>query len=124
LVECYASDKHVVTKIQCLLKQGELKEALTFARLQAEKTYFSTSSIVLEWFGRTLLYIGKENEGRSVLKRALDLTETQESIKDVIRNIRKAKEIKDEASSLFKSGSLQRAIEKFRECLSLDEYNV
>ena len=32
--------------------------------------------------------------------------------------------MKDEASKMFKEGKLQPAIDKFRECLAIDENNV
>ena len=124
LFESYASETHVIQKLQCLLKQGELKQALDFAKLQAEKPYFSANARVLEWYGRLLTYSGKESEGRIVLRKALDLEPENNELKQVIRNIRKSKELKDEASKMFKEAKLQPAIDKFRECLAIDENNV
>ena len=47
-----------------------------------------------------------------------------EETKQAIRNIRKSSELKDEATSLFKKGEMNAAIEKFKEGLAIDEYNI
>ena len=42
----------------------------------------------------------------------------------VLRNMKKSAEMKEEASRLFKAGKLQESIEKFSQCISLDEFNI
>ena len=47
-----------------------------------------------------------------------------EEIKTAIRNMKKASDLKDDASKVFKRGEMQSAIDKFNECLAIDEYNI
>jgi len=41
-----------------------------------------------------------------------------------LRNIKKSSEMKEEASRLFKAGKIQESIQRFTECISLDEFNI
>ena len=63
-------------------------------------------------------------EWRLALKRALDLSDDQDRLKTLIRDIKRAKDLKEEATAKFKSGQLQPAIDGFRECLAIEEYNT
>ena len=45
-------------------------------------------------------------------------------IKRAFRNIKKSHDLKEEASALFKKGAVQAAIDKFQDCLEIDELNI
>ena len=45
-------------------------------------------------------------------------------MKVALRNIKKSSEMKEESSKLFKAGKIQESINKFSECLSIDEFNI
>lgn len=47
----------------------------------------------------------------------------KEEVKKLIRNIRKAADLKTDATALFTALKFQPAIEKFTQCLALDELN-
>jgi tetratricopeptide (TPR) repeat protein len=41
-----------------------------------------------------------------------------------VKNIKKATDMKAEASAMFKNNNIVAAIQKFRECLQIDPYNI
>jgi hypothetical protein len=52
------------------------------------------------------------------LKHGLSLDPDHIESKKTIKNIRKSKLMKEEASALFKKGKIKEALEKFKECLT------
>jgi hypothetical protein len=80
------------------LKASQLEEALNFCKRTVEQSCFQQSPLLLTWYGKVLAYSGNEAQGRTVLKRALDIDSENEEIKKCIRNIRKSSDCKEEAS--------------------------
>lgn len=58
------------------------------------------------------------------MRKALELEPDNEEIKASIRNIRRANELKEEATKLFKAANYQEAVQTFEKCLKIDEYNA
>jgi tetratricopeptide (TPR) repeat protein len=79
---------------------------------------------VIGWRGKLLVYNGDDVEGRKLLMQAIQLDPDNSELKLALKNIRKQNDLKDEASELFKSGKTQEAIEKFKECLTIDPLNI
>jgi len=44
--------------------------------------------------------------------------------KRAIKNIKRSNELKEEASSLFKKGDVNAALDKFNDCVEIDEFNI
>lgn len=58
------------------------------------------------------------------MRAAIEQDPDNEMIKKAIRSIKKANDMKEEASNLFKKGEVQAAIDKFQDCLEIDELNI
>ncbi len=56
--------------------------------------------------------------------QALEMDPDNEDIKKAIKNIKRSHDLKEEASKLFKDGKIQPSIDKFNECLEIDEMNI
>jgi tetratricopeptide (TPR) repeat protein len=70
------------------------------------------------------VYNGEENEGKSVLQKALNLEPDNHDLVRAIKNIKIQTDLKNKASELFKNNKIQDAIEKFKECLNIDPLNI
>lgn len=88
----------MILKLQVLLKDSQLKEASAFAKQSVDHLKDSNQTTLKIWYARVLGYQGNESQARSILKAFPDNQEARE----VLRNLRKFSELKDEASSLFK----------------------
>jgi len=78
----------------------------------------------LGWRGKLLIYNGDDVEGKKILMHALQLDPDNNELKIAVKNIKKQNDLKDEASELFKKGKIQDAIDKFKECLTIDPLNI
>jgi tetratricopeptide (TPR) repeat protein len=87
-------------------------------------SHLSKSPVIIAWRGRLLCYNGDEVEGKKVLQQALNLDPDNIMIKNSIKNIKKSSDLKDEATNLFKENKLEQAIQKFKECLEIDDLNI
>lgn len=52
LIECHASMGHVILKFQCMIKEGQVKEALAYAQGLLRERQFTDSATLLLWVGR------------------------------------------------------------------------
>jgi tetratricopeptide (TPR) repeat protein len=74
--------------------------------------------------GRIIFYNGNEVLARKQLTNALELDPDSAEIRKAIKNIKLSTELKEKASEFFKKQEFSAAIDKFAECLELDELNV
>ena len=70
-----------------------------------------------------MVYQGSEGKGRELLNQALNKDPDNIMIVKSIKNIKRANDAKEEGTNLFKKGDLQAAIDKFHDCLEIDELN-
>jgi tetratricopeptide (TPR) repeat protein len=54
----------------------------------------------------------------------LALDPDNQDLKQAIKNIRLQNDLKDQATELFKANKIKEAIEKFQQCLTIDELNI
>lgn len=73
LSECTSSIKHILLKIECLLKIPNIDEALQFTEQLMKNPQFSKNPVIVGWRGRVLVYSGNEAQGIKFLKEALQL---------------------------------------------------
>lgn len=89
-----------------------------------ESDTFANNPRILCWRGKVIYYNGGEILGKKHFQQALnfdpDLLECQKCIK----LMKKSNLMKEEAAAVFKEGKLEEAIEKFEECLTLDDLNA
>lgn len=78
----------------------------------------------MAWRGRIIYYHGNDVQAKKQLMAALEQDPDNEMIKRSIRNMKKSNDLKEEASALFKKGEVQAAIDKFNDCLEIDELNI
>ncbi len=74
-------------------------------------------------YGRIIFYNGNEALALKQLKKVLELDPESQYAKQVIKNIKSSGEMKERATELFKKGEIQAALDKFMECIELDELN-
>lgn len=74
--------------------------------------------------GRIIFYNGNDVLARKQLQSALELDPDSDVIKKAIKNIKLSTELKEKASKLFKDKEFAAAIDKFGECLELDDLNI
>jgi predicted Zn-dependent protease len=68
---CPASVNHSVLKIECLLKNSQLTDALAFTEKLVSSSHFNNNPVILGWRGRVLIYTGSETLGKKILQEAL-----------------------------------------------------
>ena len=74
--------------------------------------------------GRITFYNGNEVLAKKKLHAYLETDPECEAVKKALKIIRLSTELKERASELFKKNEIQAAIDKFGECLEIDEVNV
>ena len=124
IAECPASIKHIVLKIECLLKVPNIDEALSYTESLMRNPQYTSNPSIVGWRGRALIYSGNEAQGQKFLKESLRLDPDNQEVKQALKNVKFMSEKKDEASKLFKDGKYKEAIAKFNECVAIDELNV
>lgn len=124
LGECPGSERHALQKLEFLARSAKLQEATTFCNQIAGWNCFKQSGAIQAMSGRITFYNGNEVLAKKKLQAALESDPDNESIKKALRNIKLATELKEKASELFKKNEIQAAIDKFGECLDVDEVNV
>ena len=72
LYECTASEKHVLLKIQALLKSSKTSEALSYAKSLLDVPLFNQNPTILSWVARCLAYTNQEAQARTLVRQALD----------------------------------------------------
>lgn len=58
------------------------------------------------------------------MQEALALDPDNVDLKKSIRNIKRAHDLKEEGTKFFKENNLDKAVEKFKECLDVDPMNI
>jgi len=106
------------------VRSAKLAEAQTISQQVCGYPCFRQSVAVQAMRGRIIFYSGNEALARKQLQNALELDPDDQGIRRALKNMKLSTELKDKASELFKKQEFQAAIDKFGECLELDDLNV
>ena len=124
LFECVASQEHVIKKIEYQLRSSKVAEAVAYSLQVSTTPHFKHAVNIQAWRGRVLFYSGNEPLAIKHLKAALELDPDNAMIQKSLKHIKASTVLKEKATELFKKGDIQAAIDKFGECIELDELNV
>ena len=118
---CPDSVKFVGLKIQALIGQNKVAEAVEFSsKLQSQ---FIDAPEYLFWRGKVLMYNGNMDMGKKYVREALNKDPDNVSYQKAWRNLAKMDKVKKEGTDAFSALNFPEAIEKFNECLTLDPLN-
>ena len=125
LKDCTFSIRHLCLKIECLCNSFQFSEANTFsAALMKREHAICNNPMILFWRGRVLIYNGNEVLGKKHLVQAMNFDPDLKQCQAVIKSIKKAQGMKEEAAAVFKEAKYAEAIELFNECLEVDTLNA
>lgn len=113
LVDCPASLSHTILKLECLLRAANVKEALAFTEILLRNQHLNNNSKIIEWRGRALLYSGNEEKAQKFLLEALKSDHDNSECQKIYQNIKKQTSLKEAATTYFKEGDLDKAIQGF-----------
>ena len=124
LVHCICSVDHICLKIECLLKDYKFEEAAKYSSDIMKRSEFANQPRLMCWRGKVLIYTGADVVGKNFLQRAMGYDPDLKECLTVIKMLKKVNALKEEATTVFKAGNYEEAIEKFRACLAVDEFNA
>lgn len=121
---CYSSVDLTCLKIESQLKAFKVEDAATFSAEVMKKPQFANNPRLLCWRGKVLIYNGADVIGKKHLQQAMSYDPDLKECMLLIKLSKKAAQMKEEAAEVFKAGKFEEAIERFQECLQLDELNA
>mmetsp|Transcript_27718 Transcript_27718/g.20816 ORF Transcript_27718/g.20816 Transcript_27718/m.20816 type:complete len:195 (+) Transcript_27718:385-969(+) len=122
--ECPHSVAHICQKLECLVKNYQVKEAKQYVFQIGKTPPFEQNRDIFVWRARILMYAGEEVDAQKILRTTLELDKENQSAKHYLQNIQKAADLKKAASEMFQAENYEGAVHKFKECLQIDPLNV
>ena len=124
LEHCSCSINFICMKIECMLRAFRFDDAAKFSADTMKKPHFANDPRLLIWRGKVLIYTGADVVGKNHLQRAMNLDPDMIEGLKVMKMLKKVNGLKEEAAAVFKAGNYEEAIEKFRACCAVDEFNA
>ena len=107
-----------------MLRDYKFDDANKFSGDIMKKEQFANVPRLLCWRGKVLIYTGADVIGKNNLQRAMSYDPDLKECLQVIKMLKKVNTMKEEAAAVFKAGNYSEAIERFQECLAVDEFNA
>jgi len=108
-------------KMKMLIKARRCKEAQEFS--DKAVALFPNKKEVLEWRAKAQYFNGSEILATKTLNSAFDIDSEDLECQKLLKTIKKSNEMKEKASEFFKAGQFQEAVDKFNDCLDVNEDN-
>ena len=108
-------------KIETLIMQGDLNKCEEVIR-ETIKSYSNKPELYL-YLGKVTYYKGNTNEAERILAQCRSIDSGFKEGNQMIKDIKRFEQAKDEANKLFSAKKTNEAIAAYTECLKFDEFN-
>jgi len=108
-------------RLEAMIGLNKVGEAIEYTTKFQHQ--FIENAEFLFWRGRLLIYNANLDKGKQYLREALNKDPDNVNFQKGWKNVQKLEKVKKEGTDAFAAGNFKEAIEKFSECLLLDNLN-